>query len=332
MLPKVDLSPMSRSHQVTISFLLFTYNQEDTVREAVLGALAQDEAFIEIIISDDASSDGTFAVIEEATRDYDGPHRLMVRRNPVNRGWIAHFNEVSRMAKGEWIVMAAGDDVSFPGRSSTVSRLARANPSARSIFLGVSAFGEGAALREIPVCEDGVYRFPERFEVHGAVALGASQAWHRGILETFGDLPEDLLREDALLPFRAGLIGEVVVDNTPAVRYRVSADSLSQGYFKRPSGEALLKAKSGELAEIEQMEKDLRFAASRGWVEQETAGEYLGKLEVMRSTARVSVALLNGPRWERIRAAVAVLFPIGRSSRICGNWRFRLGLSRWAFR
>ena len=48
-----------------VSFLLLCYNQERFVKDAVQGALDQDYANIEIIISDDASSDSTMEIINE---------------------------------------------------------------------------------------------------------------------------------------------------------------------------------------------------------------------------------------------------------------------------
>ena len=317
--------------ETLISFLLFTYNQEAFVREAALAALAQDYSPMEIIISDDCSSDETFAIIEEVTTSYRGPHRLVVRRNPVNLGFIAHVNEVVRISKGEWIVMAAGDDISLRERTSRVAALAKANPSARSIFLGISPIGNEEGVREIPFCPDGIYRFPAHLQSHGAIAVGASQAWHRSIVEAFGELPADLLREDALLPFRAGLIGVVVVDNTVAVAYRIGAGSLSQGYFHRPSRSALLKAKAGELGEILQMQKDLVVAVCRGGVDAALAAGVASEIEQMKNTASVSIALLEGSRLSRLQAAFDVILKRGDRGRICGNWRFRVGLSKLAF-
>ena len=48
-----------------ISFLLLTYNQENYIQDAINGALAQTYSPLEIIISDDCSTDGTYKKIEE---------------------------------------------------------------------------------------------------------------------------------------------------------------------------------------------------------------------------------------------------------------------------
>ena len=105
------MSKLSRA-----TFILLAYNQEAYVAEAIAGALAQDYPDLEIILSDDGSSDGSFAIIEQAVRRYDGPHRVIASRTPVNSGLLAHIYHAVAKASGELIVVAAGDDISLPQR------------------------------------------------------------------------------------------------------------------------------------------------------------------------------------------------------------------------
>lgn len=309
-----------------VSFLLFTYNQEAYVREAVLAALAQDHAPLEVIISDDASSDGTFAVIEEVTRGYDGPHRLIVRRNAVNRGWISHVNEVSRMAKGEWIVMAAGDDVSSVSRVSNVVELAKLNPTVRSIFLGFNTIGEAVGFSARPEALPGRYEFPDTVESNGAVGLGATQAWKREIFEIFGPLPDGLHREDAIIPFRASLMGGVLADSRIGVTYRISENSLSRGYFKKAEKSRVLAVLLGERQEIICMLSDLEIAHRLGMQDVDRIENSLPLIRRMLITVESRIAVLAGTRVRRIAKALAVILRLGESKGMIGNLRFRVSL------
>ncbi len=47
-----------------VSFVLLAYNQERYVEEAIAGAFAQDYSPLEIILSDDCSTDGTYAIMQ----------------------------------------------------------------------------------------------------------------------------------------------------------------------------------------------------------------------------------------------------------------------------
>ena len=95
-----------------VTFALFAYNQEKYIREAVEGAFSQTYSPLEIILSDDCSSDRTFEIMEEMARVYRGPHQVKVNKTKINVGTIDHILQVAAKAAGELIVVAAGDDVS----------------------------------------------------------------------------------------------------------------------------------------------------------------------------------------------------------------------------
>ncbi len=100
-----------------VTFGLIAYNQEKYVGEAIQAALDQRFEPLEIILSDDCSTDGTFAVMQRMAAEYRGPHRVIARREPVNVGTVRHIIRLARAASGNLLVIAAGDDVSYPGRS-----------------------------------------------------------------------------------------------------------------------------------------------------------------------------------------------------------------------
>lgn len=106
-----------------VTFALFAYNQERYIREAVEGAFAQTYEPLEIILSDDCSTDRTYEIIEELAAKYEGPHKLIVRRSTKNRGLGLHIYDVTNLATGSIIVVAAGDDISLPMRSQTLVAL-----------------------------------------------------------------------------------------------------------------------------------------------------------------------------------------------------------------
>lgn len=99
-----------------VTFALFAYNQEDYIREAVEAALAQTYVPLEIILSDDCSTDRTFEIMQELAAAYDGPHRVIAARTESNLGVLRHVLQRGREAQGTIVVLAAGDDISDPRR------------------------------------------------------------------------------------------------------------------------------------------------------------------------------------------------------------------------
>jgi glycosyltransferase involved in cell wall biosynthesis len=108
-----------------VTFALFAYNQEKYIREAVEGAFSQTYEPLEIILSDDCSSDRTFEIMQEMAATYDGPHDVKVRQGPKNLGVARHFDTLIRLSGGTFFVAAAGDDVSDPARTELSVGLAQ---------------------------------------------------------------------------------------------------------------------------------------------------------------------------------------------------------------
>ena len=87
------------------------YNGEEGIRRALDMVLEQDYPNIEIVISDNASTDGTGAICEEyAARD----SRIRYFRNDVNRGATWNFAHLLDLAAGKYFLWAAHDDERAP--------------------------------------------------------------------------------------------------------------------------------------------------------------------------------------------------------------------------
>jgi len=87
------------------------YNAERHLAEALDSLLAQDYEDIELIISDNASSDGTEAICRAyAARD----KRITYHRADVNHGAVWNFNRVFELSRGDYFMWAAHDDTRAP--------------------------------------------------------------------------------------------------------------------------------------------------------------------------------------------------------------------------
>ena len=94
-----------------VSIGLPVYNGERFLTTAIESILAQSYTDFELIISDNASTDGT----ETICRDVAGRDpRVRFSREEQNRGAAWNFNHTFRQAKGEYFRWAAADDISLP--------------------------------------------------------------------------------------------------------------------------------------------------------------------------------------------------------------------------
>lgn len=94
-----------------------TYNAASTVRAALNSAFTQDWPTLEILIVDDASTDGTQAIIESFLAEHSRPGRqIRLLRQPRNLGVAAARNRLIAEAEGEFIAFFDDDDESVPHR------------------------------------------------------------------------------------------------------------------------------------------------------------------------------------------------------------------------
>jgi glycosyltransferase involved in cell wall biosynthesis len=90
-----------------VSVGLPTYNRVADLKQAIESVLAQDYSNLELVISDNASTDETQRVCEEfCARD----SRVKYIRQSTNRGPRANFLEVLQQARGEFFMWLGDDD------------------------------------------------------------------------------------------------------------------------------------------------------------------------------------------------------------------------------
>lgn len=209
-----------------MTFALFAYNQERFIREAVEGALAQDYSPLEIILSDDCSVDSTFSIMNDLAMAYKGPHTVILNRNSANQGLGRHINSVMTIANGEFIVVAAGDDVSMCCRSRLLcDKWLKTEKKADLLCSNYIAMSENGASQHTGCGCKPEQMNPVAMARYGYGVTGATAAWTSRLWDRFGDLPNDAIHEDQLLPFRAILMGGIDVVNEPLVRYRMGTST-----------------------------------------------------------------------------------------------------------
>jgi glycosyltransferase involved in cell wall biosynthesis len=217
-----------------LTFALFAYNQERFIADAVQGALSQTYSPLEVILSDDCSSDRTFEIMQELAAKYQGPHRVLTNRTSSNLGIGRHVNQVMAMAQGQYIVVAAGDDISLPQRTEKIwDEYLASGCTAHSIFSNeylIDASGRRRAVgRQAP--PDPETLTLHWFVQHRSWVMGSSHAWHRNVFDVFGPLNDEVVSEDSAIPFRSLLLGSIRYIHEPLVLRRFTGSNISMRGF-----------------------------------------------------------------------------------------------------
>jgi glycosyltransferase involved in cell wall biosynthesis len=204
------------------SLILLAFNQAAYIREAALSCLAQDCEPIEIVFSDDASNDNSYAILQQVAADYRGPHSVVVRQNSRNLGIGGHYNLLSDIAQGLLLITAAGDDISEPYR---VRKLLQAwdskngEPDLVSSYLTRMEL-DGALAETITVDDLSQWKNPEQWMAKRPFVIGAAHAFSKRLHQKFGPFDSQLSFEDQIMSLRATCLGGGITVTEPLVRYR----------------------------------------------------------------------------------------------------------------
>lgn len=246
-----------------ISIVLLAYNQESMVRRAALSCLAQEGGPYEIVLSDDASTDNTYAELQAVAAAYLGPHKVTVRRSEVNVGIGEHYNQLVEATTGDLLVTAAGDDWSLPHR---VARIAAAWEStgrrADLIASHVIDLDHQGVLHDVIKVDDlAPYRGVDDWIANRPYIIGAGHAFTRRMMECFGPMLPGVFYEDQIMVFRAIASGGAITIDEPLVHYRRGGTSAKPEFESVEHMNHWRDRQSGrELAEMEQLVADADVA------------------------------------------------------------------------
>lgn len=223
------LPGISRSSHTTVSAILLCYNCENFIGEALQSALDQDCPPMQLIVSDDASTDKTTEVVRNILASYKGPHHIEFYQRSINSASkSAHLNTVFPLATGKFIVSFDGDDISEPFRVCRIMEAFTTNPNAYAVYSSFSQIDDAGQL-----CSAGNVPHPRKGEQAStwfarvdSYAAGTTLAIRREVVEKFKNLDPEI-NEDIVLPFRASLLGNVIYLEDELVKARRHRASLT---------------------------------------------------------------------------------------------------------
>jgi len=124
-----------------VTVCIFTRNRQEFLRSALEAALRQTFTDLEVLVIDNASTDGTAAMVGTFTDP-----RLTYHRNAFNRMAPASYCLALRKARGRLILLSHDDDVMGPDLVRRQVAAFRENPELLAVTTNVSVIDEQGAL------------------------------------------------------------------------------------------------------------------------------------------------------------------------------------------
>lgn len=217
-----------------VSITIVTYNSGRFIKRCLESVFAQGYTNKEIIVVDNASTDGTLAILEQ----FEDRCRLVF--NDKNMGFAAAQNQAIKLSRGEWVLTLNPDVLLTPYFIDALLEAAQVDPKVGTACGKLLAMGANFVLPQEPLVDStGIYFTPmlrhldrgsrevdnghylNHEYVFGATAAAA--LYRREMIDDisfdgeFFDSDFFVYREDADVAWRAQLMGWRCV-YTPAAR------------------------------------------------------------------------------------------------------------------
>ena len=110
------LDVIEENNAPLISIAMATYNGEKYLKEQLDSIYSQTHKNIEVIVTDDCSTDKTVEVLEQ----YSKSHGLKYFVNEQNLGFVKNFEKAASLCQGEYIALSDQDDIWLPHKLTSL--------------------------------------------------------------------------------------------------------------------------------------------------------------------------------------------------------------------
>ena len=222
-----------------VTIICLCYNQEKYLVESLFSVINQDYPFVEVIIVDDFSTDNSKETIEKWVLDYP---EIQFIANETNLGSTKSFNKALKLAKGEYIIDLACDDILLP---NCVSLQLKAFQESSFKNLGV-VYGNAELINEKG--NSYFYYFPVDFDkktiekretgdIYLSVISGGnsicsvSSMVKKSVFDALNGYDENLAYEDLDLWIRASRIYDFDYIDEILIKKRITTTSFGTHFF-----------------------------------------------------------------------------------------------------
>ena len=211
-----------------VSFIIPVFNGEKYIREAVESCLSQTHQPVEVVVTDDGSTDATLKVLRS---HFAGRTNVKFDSFEQNRGKVAAYNHCYKNCSGEFIAVLDADDVAMPDRAENSIKALEEHGAA---LIGGDALLVGPRKEpEIGIAQtwfgldrtqaltfDALLRKPQ--------VLGPTVFATRAVCGEIFPMDERMSHQDWWMPLAAAYRNRVMHFHAPLVKYRIHESNTSR--------------------------------------------------------------------------------------------------------
>ena len=198
-----------------ISIAMATYNGGQYLKEQLDSIYAQTYKNIEVIVTDDCSTDETTEILEQ----YSKSHGLKYYVNEENLGFVKNFEKAITLCKGEYIALSDQDDVWETHKIYTLYHHVK---DALLIHSDASLIDESGELTASSYTQNShkVLRRDIIEYFFNNDVTGCTMMFSRKLLSTILPVPENVIAHDWWIAIQAKQQGKITYVPEALVQYR----------------------------------------------------------------------------------------------------------------
>jgi glycosyltransferase involved in cell wall biosynthesis len=200
-----------------ISIAMATYNGEKYLEEQLDSIYAQTYKNIEVIVTDDCSTDGTIEILEQYAQDQGLKYYI----NTENLGFVKNFEKAISFCSGEYIALSDQDDIWEREKLETLLGLIGDKLLIHSDATIIDENGE--CLQEFWKKEHGYNIGFENFFFNNVVT-GCTVLMHRALLDMVLPIPSKIVYHDWWFGVCAASQQSILYTKKKLVKYRRHTD------------------------------------------------------------------------------------------------------------
>jgi len=230
-----------------VSICVVTYNQERYIRDCLVSVLQQRfDAHIEILVGDDASTDGSGKVIASLAAQY--PDVIKHFRHESNLGGCRNYQFLIERSSGDYIAHLDGDDFWLPGKLEMQLNFLAKHPECVAVYTNAAVLSSDKALLGAfsgvqPEIQDLNYLL-----LRGNYLAHSSLMYRAGLKGSLLSITERFL--DYRIHCRLAMQGKLGFVNSTLVAYRAGV----QGSVQLTESDAMRKLFWEALADVNRLE------------------------------------------------------------------------------
>lgn len=211
-----------------------TYNQAHYIAECIESVLIQSYNNIEVLVSDDCSTDAT---VQPLLQKYASHKNIRIISNKKNVGRVKnYYNTLYREAKGEWVINLDGDDFFLNGTViSNLVTMALSDPDIVMVS-GQSTVWDSEGKNKVSKsnCEKRIYSKSE--DAYSAFLNGSFFPFHgttlykRTVAKQVGFYEKDIISSDLYSFLKLMGVGKVASLPLPLLLWRQHDENASKSF------------------------------------------------------------------------------------------------------